>query len=453
MNAWMSTVSAVDTSITVSERPLRGNAENAIPPDVERDFFTTIAGLPHSVPRHLKESFMIRRALLGLFALILLIAATVSPRSPAAARLAAQAPSTVTPAQAAPYLGEWTANVTSPMGPGTYTVEVKVEGGQVTATISSSMLPPATASEISRSGSNLFLKYTNNFQGMSIPGLLALTPTGQDMFFTISMMDGQFEMAARATRGAAPSVAAAGQAGRGGAAQAPAGPPPPQPQVARVTDLMQMMSALPDEAPATPKQPRRVLVLAKAAGFVHASIPLAARTIEALGEKTGAWTTVITYDPADINAGNLTRYDAIFLAGTTGTFLDDPTDPAVTAARRQALLDFVRGGKGLAGIHAAVDSYHGGPSARPTGGGSPAVDGGKPLWPDFNRLIGGYFKWHWLYPTKITVRIDDPSNPVDAPFTSKNAMTGVRLPRPVLGAWTRSTPSTRPPGRASARTC
>ncbi len=80
-----------------------------------------------------------------------------------------------------------------------------------------------------------------------------------------------------------------------------AAPRPPQPQVAKVVDLMQMMAALPDAAPAQPKQPRKVLVLAKAAGYVHSSIPLATRTIEALGQKTGAWTTVITYNPADIN--------------------------------------------------------------------------------------------------------------------------------------------------------
>ena len=73
---------------------------------------------------------------------------------------------------------------------------------------------------------------------------------------------------------------------------------------------MQMMAALPDTAPATPKQPRRVLVLAKAAGFVHSSIPLAARTIEAMGQKTGAWTTVISYDPAVVTAENLQQYDA-----------------------------------------------------------------------------------------------------------------------------------------------
>ena len=129
-------------------------------------------------------------------------------------------------------------------------------------------------------------------------------------------------------------------------------------------------------------------MLAKAAGFVHSSIPLAARTIEALGQKTGAWNTVITYDAADITEQNLQRYDAIFLASTTGLFLDDPADAAATAARRKALLDFVRGGKGIAGIHAATDSYHGtAPGAAPAAaaGGRPPVDGGTPLWPEFNR--------------------------------------------------------------------
>ena len=47
----------------------------------------------------------------------------------------------------------------------------------------------------------------------------------------------------------------------------------------------------------------------------------------------------------------------LYLNNTTGFFLDDP-DAAVTAARKKALVDFVRSGKGLAGIHAASDSYH-----------------------------------------------------------------------------------------------
>jgi type 1 glutamine amidotransferase len=76
-----------------------------------------------------------------------------------------------------------------------------------------------------------------------------------------------------------------------------------------------------------------------------------------LGNQGGLWTTTVSYDAADINANNLKKYDAIFLDSTTACFLDDP-DPSVTAARRAAFLSFVRGGKGIAGIHAASDSYH-----------------------------------------------------------------------------------------------
>lgn len=262
----------------------------------------------------------------------------------------------------------------------------------------------------------------------------------------------------------------------------------PQNQTPNPADVQAMMAALPDTAPAKPKQPRKVLVLGKAAGFVHSSIPLAARTVEALGTRTGAWSTTITYDPANINEQNLKQYDAIFLASTTGAFLDDPNDPAATAARKKALLDFVRNGKGLAGIHAATDSYHQAANATGRGGGFgagtmvaaamvsqgdtnhdqklskaevsaladawfdkldpektgkvasadfgtriagvTAAGGGRGAaqpppqgrdnqvgtWPEFNRMIGAFFKWHWLDPQHITVKIDDPKSPLTAMF-------------------------------------
>lgn len=268
-----------------------------------------------------------------------------------------------------------------------------------------------------------------------------------------------------------------------------------QPETADPATVAAMMSALPDHAPATPLRPRKVLVLAHAAGFVHSTIPLAAKTIEALGTKTGAWTTTITYDPADITAANLAQYDAVFLASTTGAFLDDPNDAAATAARRKALLDFVRGGKGLAGIHAATDSYHEDSTPPAPGGGIGALLGsftpgatlapvmlnqgdrnhdgkldrtemdaltgawfrtldragsGRLLqsdfaffalmvpqpspappvaqgpdtqvgtWPDFNKLIGGYFKFHWFDPQQITVKIDDPSSPLTSMFHGRS---------------------------------
>src|SRR6185503_20339753 len=226
-----------------------------------------------------------------------------------------------------------------------------------------------------------------------------------------------------------------------------------------VTRMIATLGLLPDKPPATPQKPRKVLIWSRlpSAGFQHSSIPLAAKTIEEMGKKTGAWTSTTSWDVNDINADNLKQYDAIFLSNTTGTFLDDPTDQAVTDARRKAFQDFLVGGKGVAGIHATGDSYHGrggrrgrGPGAAGAGapatgaapGAAPAAAGGRgpatpvppcsvseaqkqerpaePLWPWWDEAIGGYFKFHWLYPTPITVKIDDPKSPLTAAFRGKS---------------------------------
>jgi type 1 glutamine amidotransferase len=173
-------------------------------------------------------------------------------------------------------------------------------------------------------------------------------------------------------------------------------------------DLVAMEDAIPTKAPAKPQRPRKVLVLCKAAGYVHSSIPLAAETVKAMGEKTGAYSATISYDSADITTANLAQYDAIVLDSTTLAFLDDPKDATATEARKRALLEFVRGGKGLVGIHAAMDTYHTDTHSEtepPTG-----------TWPAFNTMVGGYFKFHWVYPQAITVKIDDPGSPLTAMF-------------------------------------
>jgi type 1 glutamine amidotransferase len=264
---------------------------------------------------------------------------------------------------------------------------------------------------------------------------------------------------AGAPAGAAPPTPAGG---RGQGTPDACGGRSSTPEVACPSDVTKMLAVLPEKAPATPVKPRKVLVLGRAAGFAHSSRPLAAKTIEEMGKKTGAWTTDITYDAAAITADNLKQYDLVFLDSTTGLFLDDPNDQAATDARRKALLDFVRGGKGLAGIHAATDSYHGGGRGRagggagapgtpaapgatttgaapaapataaaapaaggatgapPAGGGGRGTGGGPPLWPEFNKMIGGYFKFHWVWPTPITVKIDDPASPINATFKGQS---------------------------------
>ena len=179
-------------------------------------------------------------------------------------------------------------------------------------------------------------------------------------------------------------------------------------QTAYREDMVAMEDAIPTKAPVAPKQARKVLVLCKAAGFVHSSIPLAAETVKAMGEKTGAYATTISYDSADITAANLAGYDALVLDSTTLAFLDDANDAAATEARRKALMEFVRGGKGLVGIHAAVDTYH---TAEHAGDAAPTG-----TWPEFNKMIGGYFKFHWVYPQPITVKIDDARSPLTSMF-------------------------------------
>jgi uncharacterized protein len=186
----------------------------------------------------------------------------------------------------------------------------------------------------------------------------------------------------------------------------------PQKQFAKPGDISAMMAALPDKPLVQPQDLRHVLVLCKARGWVHTSIPLASKMVEYLGDKTGAWMTTITYDAADVNEENLKHYDAIFLDSTTGEFLDDPNNKAATDARRKALLDFVKGGKGLAGIHAASDSYH-------TSSKEDAPTPPTGTWPEFNLLMGGFFKFHWPYPTLIQVKIDDPDSPLTAMFPKR----------------------------------
>jgi len=181
-------------------------------------------------------------------------------------------------------------------------------------------------------------------------------------------------------------------------------------QKPQVEDYVAVLDNLPLAASVKPKQPRRILVMAHSAGFYHTAIPLIAATVKAMGEKTGAYATDITYDAADVNTANLAKYDAIVLPDTTQFFLDDPNDAAATQARKDALISFVRSGKGFVALHAAGDSYH-----YPLAVGSPDL---KPAWPEFNKMVGGFFKWHWNYPQGITVKLDDPKNPINKPLIS-----------------------------------
>ncbi len=148
-------------------------------------------------------------------------------------------------------------------------------------------------------------------------------------------------------------------------------------------------AALPKEKLA-PARPRKVLLFYRTEGFVHSSIPVGLLALQRLGEKTGAFTSVASEDMAMFDADKLAGFDAVLFLSTTKLAFANP-------AHRQALLDFVRSGKGVVGLHAATDNF--------------------PTWPEGQALIGGVFCGHpWTANEVSAVKLDEPKHVLNLPF-------------------------------------
>ena len=191
--------------------------------------------------------------------------------------------------------------------------------------------------------------------------------------------------------------------------------------------------ALPAKATAKAKEPRKLLIFTYAAGFRHGSIPYGAYAVEAMGKKTGAYTSVISDDPAAFD--DLSGYDAIVMVNTTGDWLlprgvggepkknDKDTDEqhaakleawkkakaeydkvindakAKVESRRASIMKFIEGGGGLVGFHAASDAqYH---------------------WKEFGLMIGGYF-WGHPWHENVGIKNEEPKHPLAAAFDGKD---------------------------------
>lgn len=122
-------------------------------------------------------------------------------------------------------------------------------------------------------------------------------------------------------------------------------------------------------------EPKHILVVTATQGFRHSSIPLAEKIIGAMGETTGLWDVDYARGGADGKGSEdlqqkmtreaLKKYDAIIFANTTG---DLPLPD------RDALIDFVKSGKGFAAMHSGSDTFHG--------------------WPPYIQMLGGEFQIH-----------------------------------------------------------
>jgi type 1 glutamine amidotransferase len=154
--------------------------------------------------------------------------------------------------------------------------------------------------------------------------------------------------------------------------------------------LEQVRAALPARAPAKAAKQRTLLVFTLTKGYRHSSIPLGAEALKLMGERTGAYQTVVSDDPKLFSPEQIRRFDAICFLSTTGTPFEEP-------ALRESLLDFVRRGGGVVGIHAATDCFY--------------------EWPQFGSMMGGYFDGHpWSANDTVTVKVEQPGDPLCKPF-------------------------------------
>lgn len=149
-------------------------------------------------------------------------------------------------------------------------------------------------------------------------------------------------------------------------------------------EAAKMLEAAPAKPRVQPVKPRKLLVFNLCRGFKHSSIPYAAKAVEIMGRKSGAFEAVLTEDEEMFAPERLSEFDAVLLNNNTGGgyFKDKRL--------QESFESFISGGKGLVGIHGATDGWFGG-------------------------IFGGYFACH-PWNEEVWVKLDDPFHALNAVF-------------------------------------
>lgn len=170
-------------------------------------------------------------------------------------------------------------------------------------------------------------------------------------------------------------------------------------------------SAVPKRAAVAPRQPRKLLVFTLCRGYYHTSIPHGALAVRLMGERTGAFTATVSDDIAMFEPAKLSEFDGICFVSALGElFLPEDFDklPAEQQAElkqnddrlKRNLLQWLKSGKGLVGIHGASWLFY--------------------KWPEFSEALGGLFESHpWNADEKIAVKLDEPDHPLVRVFEGR----------------------------------
>ncbi len=134
--------------------------------------------------------------------------------------------------------------------------------------------------------------------------------------------------------------------------------------LARAAASAVLVSLAPGRLMAAPR--RRLLCFTKSSGFQHGPVKrpadgglsLVERVLKEEGARHG-FDVECTKDGGVFTREGLKDFDAVFFY-TSGMLTETGTDgtPAMPAGGKQALLDFVAGGKGFVAVHSSTDSFH-----------------------------------------------------------------------------------------------
>jgi type 1 glutamine amidotransferase len=194
-----------------------------------------------------------------------------------------------------------------------------------------------------------------------------------------------------------------------------------------------MIVVLVGESPLRSAEPAKqhVLFVCHSISFIHEAVVPAEKALRALGQKSNFELTCFryTHDPAELATKKtriygrraevgrplLEQYSEAFRAVTGESIgpeqcgrLDVKTlkkfdavifytkdDPCGTAEEKQALLDFVRSGKGFVGVHSATVTHFD--------------------WPDYGKMLGGYFD-AILMLDRIPIHVEARKHPATSHF-------------------------------------
>jgi type 1 glutamine amidotransferase/sugar phosphate isomerase/epimerase len=157
----------------------------------------------------------------------------------------------------------------------------------------------------------------------------------------------------------------------------------------------QIDAAVPRQAIAAPRKPRKMLITDIQMYSGHGTIPHGNLMLELMAKYTKAFEPVFSNDPEMLKYPKIKEFDAVFLNNVCGMVHPDPEV-------REGLLRFIREGGGLGGNH--------------------AVTYANLNWPEFTEVMGGWAGAHHIE-TQV-LKIDDSGSPLTKSFASF-ASTGI----------------------------